>query len=292
MRIWDCARALTTLLQSVVCARTYLPQWAPLVFSSKFAKSESSTDLSEVEIMEHLGELYNLPRAQNLHIFIGMGPPEAKVPSLLDHEAARFPWVADMRSDDTGRECMAVCRFKLVNASVRLAQQLRRELGEDPLLAVSFTEQVVSPSCTLSHGWLCCPPHPHVLPLMSFVGQNISIHPPVKGVSGTLFAMSVTGSGLKPFQKNLIFLTVGENPGITPKSPGVTLALFVSIFEGSRGGFGYMVPCVVFLSVRPANVCWTDLCVRPFAQACTWRGAWSTCISTGSGTSTSSPTTW
>ena len=139
-----------------------------------------------------------------------MRGPEEKVPALLEHEAQNLPWTANMESTDMGRPCMLLATFRLGGGSKMIENLLRRELGGAELrLAAAFTEQVASASSGRNHGWLCCPPHPHVLPLICFAGHNITLHPHVNGISGSHFGKYILESGLRANQKRLVFLTVG-----------------------------------------------------------------------------------
>jgi len=49
-------------MQNLVCLRSYLPLWTPLIFSSKVPKGQVGVEMTEVEIREHLGELHSLQR--------------------------------------------------------------------------------------------------------------------------------------------------------------------------------------------------------------------------------------
>jgi hypothetical protein len=60
---------------------------------------------------------------------------------------------------------------------VKLVQErIRRDVG-GIALAACLTDQVPSMSLALNTGWVSCPPHPHVLPLMFQAGPNITILP-------------------------------------------------------------------------------------------------------------------
>lgn len=187
-------------LRRLVSSHSFLPPWYPFSFSTLCPDEEGKP--RRIALKQDLGELENLPKG-NVCLDVYLSKNEL-VESLIRHEAKQYSWVADMESIDYHTNTGVMTEISFRGGSVNLL-----EVAKPLRLGVRLTEQVEQKSCRLNRGWISCPPHPHVMPLLLSANGNIFVSPYVEGVSGDLITGILNASLLNDAQKRIIFIKVG-----------------------------------------------------------------------------------
>ena len=187
-------------LRRIVSSHSFLPPWYPFSFSTLCPDEEGKP--RRIALKQDLGELECLPKA-NVCLDVYLSKDEL-VTSLIKHEAEQYSWVADMESIDYHTSTNVMTEISFRGGSVNLL-----ELAKPLRLGVRLTEQVEQKSWRLNRGWISCPPHPHVMPLLVSANGNIFVSPYIEGVSGDLIADILNASLLNEAQKKIVIIKIG-----------------------------------------------------------------------------------
>ena len=187
-------------LKRIVADESFLPRWYPFTFSTMCPDEEGKP--RRIDLKEDLGELENLSEG-NVCLDVYLKRDDT-AKSLLQHESSQFSWVGDMESVDYQPSTNMITEIAFRGGSVNL-----NEVAKPLSLGVAMTEQVSQKSWNNNRGWISCPPHPHVMPLILSVNANIFLFPHMSGVTGDLIADILNASLLNEVQKKIIFIKLG-----------------------------------------------------------------------------------
>ena len=187
-------------LRRIVADECFLPHWYPFTFSSSVLDDAGKP--RRLQLKEDLGELENLPTglvAIDVHL-----NNDDMVSSLIRYESARYPWLGDLEVIDHQPQTNVITEIVFRGSSVNI-----NETASPLRIGLRMLEQVEEKTWRENRGWISCPPHPHVMPLLLTASANVFVFPYIEGVSGDLIADILCASLLKESQKKIVFMKIG-----------------------------------------------------------------------------------